>query len=334
MRRTSIERRQPSLIRRTSLIAAVILFLAAAWIAAASLRKELIFKVNDPYGDDHGDGSLVYPLRSDLEPGELDILELSALKQGDDTVFRVVFAKEIRPPGRESIDGLGTPREAQARLGFYTFNLDLYIDTDRQPGSGQVAMLPGRKAEVAPPFAYEKAIAVTPRPEALRASIKRLRIREWKAEEEEKRTVSASEVRRRKKQIAEELMPLIYFPTRLRVMSRQIDIFVPNGFLGGAADPTWAYALAVTGARLDQRFNLPFFGKYAQESSHGLVLPVVPGRDREAFGGGREGEELQPPLIDILVPPGAAFSQQEILKNYDSYQEQRVQIPGIVPADL
>ena len=313
---------------------AIVLLLAASLAYSAAARRDVIFKIPDPYGDDHGDGTLRYPLRTDLEPGELDVLELAALRREGGTVFRILFAKEVRAPGREAVDGLGTPREAEARLGFYNFNLDLYIDTDRRPGSGHVAMLPGRKAEVAPPWAWEKTVAVTPRPEALRASIKRLRLREWKEEESLKRTVSRQEARQRKKQIAEELMPLVYFPNRVRVLGRQIDVFVPAGFLGGEARPDWAYTLVVTGARLNQRLTVPFLGKYARESYDGLVVPVVPGRDQEAFGGGRENDPLQPPLIDILVPPGARLTQQDILRNYDSYQQQPVQVPGVVPADL
>ena len=316
--------------RRIRLLAAFLLLLAGS----AAADKGLLFTVEDPFRDDRGDGTLVYPLRSDFEPGDLDLLELSALRREEGTVFRAVFANAIRPPGREAVDGLGTSRDQQARLGFYTLNLDIYVDTDRRPGSGNVAMLPGRLAEVAPPDAWEKVIAVTPRPDVLRATITRMRVREWKEEEGRKRQLTRGEARRKRKQISEELLPLIFFPTQVRVKGRMLEIFVPREFLGGDADPAWSYVVAVTGARLDQRFTVPvpFFGKYPPESSDGLVLPVVPGRDREAFGGGREGEPLQPPIIDILVPPGD--TQERILSDYSSEQERPAQIPGVVPAEL
>ncbi len=195
-------------------------------------------------------------------------------------------------------------------------------------------MLPGRLAEVATPHAWEKVIAVTPRPDVLRASITRLRVREWKEEEGRRRQLTRGEARRRRKQISEELMPLIFFPNRVWVKGRMLEFFVPREFLGGVADPAWAYVVAVTGARLDQRFSVPapFFGKYPAASSDGLVLPVVPGRDQEAFGGGRESDPLQPPIIDILVPPGD--TQERILGDYSSEQERPAQIPGMVPAEL
>ncbi len=319
---------------RLQRITAALSLIAALAAGTAAARKDVIFSVADPWGDDHGDGSMAYPLRTDLNPGDLDLLELTAIRGEKGTLFRVVFARDIRSPEGEAVNGLGTQREDIARHGFYTFNLDLYIDTDRQPGSGNVAMLPGRKAEVAPPHAWEKVVALTPRPEVLRASIHRLRVREWKEEESRKRAVSSAEVKQRKKQIAEELLPVIYFPNRIRVVGRTIEFFVPEAFLGGEAQPGWAYVACVSGARLEQRLDVPLLGRYAADSSDGLILPIIPGRAEDAFGGGRENDPLQPPLVDILVPEGAGRGQAEILRDYDSFQERRVQIPGVVPADV
>ena len=35
-----------------------------------------------------------------------------------------------------------------------------------------------------------------------------------------------------------------------------------------------------------------------------MILPVSPGRWQDRFGGGRENADIQPPLIDIMVPKG------------------------------
>ena len=153
--------------------AAAALFAAvAAPTAARAAASGPIFSLDDPRGDDHGDGSLRYPLRNDLAPGDLDLLSLSARAEKGRTTFEATFARPIRTPGREPVDVGGTALDRVARFGFYTFNLDLYIDTDRVPGSGRRAMLPGRKAEVDSTCAWERAICLTPRPyqalEALR----------------------------------------------------------------------------------------------------------------------------------------------------------------------
>lgn len=292
--------------------------------------SDLIFEISDPFGDDRGDGSLRYPSgRSDLEPGDLDLLSLRAVRAEEGTLFRATFARPLRAPGGEVVDGVGTSREQQARFGFYTFNFDLHIDTDRVPGSGHVAMLPGRRAEVAPTDAWEKLIVLTPRPHTLRASLERLRVAEWREEESLERTVTNAETRRRRRQIAEELLPLVYFPTRVKVRGRSVDFFVPEAFLGGRARADWSYVAAVSGALLEQRFTNRYLSRFSREAYDGMILPIVPGRDSEAFGGGREGEPLQPPLVDILTPPGD--DQGRILGTFDSFQGQPAQIPGVVP---
>ena len=70
-----------------------------------------------------------------------------------------VSAIDLATGLRVPIDNGGTLLTDIATLGFYTFNVDIYVDTDRVPGSGRTAMLPGRKAEVDPASAWEKAIS-------------------------------------------------------------------------------------------------------------------------------------------------------------------------------
>ncbi|HEY6572922.1 MAG TPA: glucodextranase DOMON-like domain-containing protein, partial [Candidatus Eisenbacteria bacterium] len=147
-------------------------FMAPIAAAPAIAAPTALFTLDDPRGDDHGDGTLVYPLRNDLAPGDLDLVSLSARAEKDGTLFEATFARPIRVPGREPIDAGGMALDRLARFGFYTFNLDLYIDTDGVPGSGLRAMLPGRRAEIDSSSAWERAICLTPRPyqaiEALR----------------------------------------------------------------------------------------------------------------------------------------------------------------------
>ena len=50
------------------------------------------------------------------------------------------------PAYYEPVDMLKQTLDSVARLGFYNFNVDIYIDTDRIPGSGSSEMLPGRRA--------------------------------------------------------------------------------------------------------------------------------------------------------------------------------------------
>jgi hypothetical protein len=57
------------------------------------------------------------------------------------------------------------------------------------------------------------------------------------------------------------------------------------------------------------------------------ILGVAPGSSwSDRFGGGDEDNPNQPPLIDIVVPPGK--KQEDVLK------DKPVRLPGVVPRDL
>jgi hypothetical protein len=107
-----------------------------------------------------------------------------------------------------------------------------------------------------------------------------------------------------------ELAARMFFPTRVRITGATVEFFVPNDFFGGSPRPEWGYALAVTGASLENKVDLPaLFGK---EGPRGLmVLPIAPGDSKERFGGGRLGDPGQSPVVDLLVPEGV--TQEQVL---------------------
>jgi hypothetical protein len=239
-------------------------------------------------------------MRNDLRPGDLDLLSLAAAPERDGTLFEATFANRILSPVGKVIDGGGGTLGEIARLGFYAFNLDLYVDTDRKPCSGRVEMLPGRRAVIDSSCAWEKVVCLTPRPD-----------------------VAEDQMRARLHTAADTLRERYFFPTRVRVQGRTIRFFVPASFLGGPARDDWAYVVAVSGADLTNRIDLArMLGIDRERPDPGLmILPVVPGRSGTAFGGG----EGQPPLIDIVVPGNR--SQQEVLS-----AGRPARLPGVVPA--
>ena len=78
-----------------ALLAGVSLGLGFAFPAVAA-EGQPIFTLSDPKGDDHGDGTLHYPLRPDMQPGDLDLVQLSAFAQSGGTVFEATFARSVR----------------------------------------------------------------------------------------------------------------------------------------------------------------------------------------------------------------------------------------------
>ncbi len=317
------------------LVALVCLVAAVSFASAASAQsKKVIFKLEDPVGDDHGDGRLVYPLISDFEKGDLDLLSLTAKRASGGTRFEAYFAREIKQPGRESVDDLGTQLDTVARYGFYTFNIDIYIDRDRQPGSGLIRMLPGREAEVLPEFAWERVVCLTPLPNEAVNRLQSLVVKSMRRTmmEESEGRLDEEALDEFRDSVPGDIEEKAFFPTRVNVRNRTIDFFVPDRFLGGPADPNWGYVIVVTAADIIQSIDMSkasYLGRGSRERF--MALPVSPGTWQNRLGGGREGEELQPPIMEMIVPFGT--KQEILLDDYSTKQNRPARLPGIVPAE-
>jgi hypothetical protein len=298
---------------------------------AVSTAPAVLFRLVDQDGDDHGDGSLRYPLRDDLEPGELDLLSFAAHAERDGTTFEATFARPIRRPDRRAIDAGGTTLASMARHGFYTFNIDVYIDTDRREGSGRTALLPGRLAEAEPGSAWERVVCLTPRPYVARSQLARI---ETRAAERALRAsmprVDDDEVDALKATIDGQLNARVFFPTRVSVVGSTVRFFVPASFLGGAARDSWGYIVVVSGAELELKVNLGAIVGFGERPARLMILPIASGLRRESFAGGRQDDPLQPPLVDIIVPPGT--TQEDVLKDYDIQTKRPVLLTAVVPA--
>jgi hypothetical protein len=309
-----------------ALTAAVMLSAGAVTTAPA-----VLFTLEDPAGDDVGDGSLLYPLRNDLGPGELDLRSLTASADNGGTMFEATFAQPIRRPDRRAIDAGGGTLDSIATLGFYTFNIDIYIDTDRGAQSGRAALLPGRVAEAAPGSGWERVICLTPRPYLAQGQLARI---ETRAAERELRAtaprVDDADVEALRAKVTATVNSRAFFPVRVMIAGASVRFFVPASFLGGPAKDTWGYIVAVSGAELEERLDLRATLRIGETAAERLmILPIAPGRRRESFGGGRQDDPLQPPLVDVIVPVGTA--QETVLKDYDIQAKRPVQLQAVMP---
>lgn len=308
-----------------------LLFLVILLVSALAFAGDKqIFKLNDPSGDDNGDGTLIYPTQGELVPGNLDIVSISANAVEDGTRFDISFGRAIDKPGPEAIDAGGQTLDAVAKLGFYKFNVDIYIDTDRKPGSGSTVTLPGRNALISPDFAWERAICLTPRPPQARALLGRQlqKLLEQKLAKEKGRVDPED-----KAAITSEALSVqssYYFPERINVTSRNINFIVPASFFGGQAQAGWGYVVVVTAAVVLDSINFGnFLGSDIPMSL--MNLPVRPGSWSDRFGTSRDNAKLLPPIADIIVPEGT--KQADVLKNFNDSTGQQVLLPGVVPAE-
>ncbi|MGZ8796258.1 MAG: glucodextranase DOMON-like domain-containing protein [Thermoanaerobaculia bacterium] len=304
--------------------------LATLLIAATAAAKDTpLWTLTDPRGDDYGNGKLAYPMNEDFQKGDLDLLDLSAYRKDGGTLFVASFARPIKQPSRRTIDAIGTQLDQVARLGFYTFNIDIYVDTDGVAGSGSTSTLPGRKVRIDPSTAWEKVICLTPDPAAARAELKRITVRteRRRAKSEGRKGIVSDELRDK---LQSNVDQFIFFPTRVRVAGNRIEFFVPGSFLGGTASKDWSYVVAVSGAdviqRTDQQNRIMRVGDTAEWL---MVLPVAAGRPADRFGGAAENDDFMPPLVDIIVPKGE--DQKKVLSNYDADTDTAAVVKGVKP---
>lgn len=306
------------------------LLIVAFLVAAPLLAKDKpLWVLSDPRGDDYGNGKLTYPMNPDYQQGDLDLLKLAAYAENGGTVFEATFARRIKAPSHRTVDTIGTQLDQVAKYGFYTFNIDIYIDTDGVPGSGSTSTLPGRKVRIDPSTAWEKAICLTPDPALARDELKRVVVREQsrKQKGEGGKGVVADD---QAAKLQSDVDQFVFFPTQIRVANDRIQFFVPNSFLGGPARKEWSYFVAVSGADVVQRTDKQNrIIRVGDPSEWLMIVPVTFGRPTDLFGGALENDDMMPPLVDIIVPNGE--DQRKVLSNYDPDKDVPAVVKGVKP---
>ena len=264
------------------LFVALIFPIMNAWAGSQTLAT-----ISDPSGDDRGDGSLIYPQRTDFKTGDLDLLQLKISRDENGFWFEAMFRNPVRDPAAV-IDAVSSESLANfARKGFYQFNLDVYVDTDRVKGSGNTFTLPGRHVRIDPEYAWEKAVILTPRPELMRQQLLSAL-----AEQYPERTRTETEA---------SVDQSMYFPTRIRVRGKSVSFFVPAGFFAGSNGNDWAVTALVTGALTTIPADLSLFpsAKTPLEKLQLGVMQPETGHPRDTFG---YAGVMPSPVVDMLSP--------------------------------
>jgi hypothetical protein len=254
--------------------------------------QQPLVTISDPAGDDYGTGTLVYPQRADFQVGDLDLLQLKISRDDEGFWFEALFKNPIRDPGGVSIAVGGESLANFARKGFYQFNIDVYVDTDRVKGSGNTFTLPGRQVRIDPAYAWEKAVILTPRPELMRQQLLGVL-----AEQYPDRTKAETEA---------SVDRSMFFPTRIRVRGKSIAFFVPAGFFAGSDGTDWAVTALVTGAitTIPADLSLLPSTKTPIERLQLGVMQPAPGRPKDTFG---YRGAMPSPVVDML---GSSVEQQ------------------------
>lgn len=240
------------------------------------IRGELVFEWDDPVGDDHGPGTYVYPGNAVFTPGVFDMKRFEVFDEGSDVVFKVWMAGPI--------DNVWN-----SPIGLSVQTIDVYIDTDRVPGSGQTGALGGRRVEFAPESAWEYAI--------------------WVEGWQQRIFTAGGE--------AQGAGPAGAEASGLRVSvdsaERSVTVRVPKAVIG-EPQPTWGYQVFILGQE-----GFP-------ESDSLRVREVKANRAEWRFGGGDDGP-YDPNVIDLLAPPGQ--SQEAILGGYSVTDKRLAVVPMV-----
>jgi len=303
------------------------LALLALGLGAVTAAAEPLFVLEDVKGDDFGSGALIYPNRPDMQPGDLDLVQLSAELRGDTVWFTVELAQPIRSPvGRVTEIGQ-TPIDRLARNGFYTFNVDIYVDKDRITGAGATETVPGRGVTVDRNFAWEKAIVLTPRPDIARTMLQINFDNEYETDLVAKKgRVSKEELDAVQARSEQHVADLYFFPDRIRVNGRKVEFAVPVAFLGGVPATSWAYTVLVTGCDIEQT-GRP--GQISPRRPAMMTMSVARGLTYGQWGIRGDTDRNVPPVVDLLAPD--PNTQPSVLDDYDAVAARLASVPGIAP---
>lgn len=294
---------------------------------AGSALADQLFMLEDVRGDDVGNGELIYPNRLDLQRGDLDLVSLSAEQRKDGVWFVVEFAKLIRSPAGRVTELGQTPLENLARNGFFTFNVDIYVDTDRIAGAGLVETVPGRGVVIDRNYAWEKAIVLTPRPDIARTMLKMYFDDQFEAELRAKKgRVSKGELDQLANRSERHVDEYYFFPTRVRVNGRKVEFNVPVEFLGGVPEKSWGYTVLVTGANIQQAGS-PI--NVTSNRTPMMTMGVARGITTSDWGIRGDVDAGVPPVIDMLAPD--PDTQPTVLDNYDTVAGRLASVPGVAP---
>lgn len=268
----------------TSRWLACLLFLATHAFAAPAV----VASFTDPAGDDNGGGNLLYPMNRDYQEGDLDLRTFTVSRDTDGFWFEASFANPIRDPATALMGANAESVADFVRKGFYAFNIDVYLDTDRRRGSGNTFTLPGRHLRIDPGYAWEKAVILTPRPELMRAEL-------MDALQQQYPDQSVAD-------LEASIDQAIFLATRVKVRGKTVGFFVPQGFFGGSDGSDWAMTVLVTGAKPYTSVGGGFLAsrKTPLEELDMGVLQTTPGRSPTLFG--YTGRGPASPLVDLLVP--------------------------------
>jgi len=266
-----------------------------------SFADKLIFKLNDPVGDDHGPGSYVYPTNPVFRPGSFDLTGFEVYESESDVIFNVYFKNWFTIPPDLQISNNKNLKDIFKAILFLQ-NIDIYIDKDHKYNSGITSLIPGRNAKVAPESAWEQAIFIAPQPYLARSEMGRL---------------------------AKGMAGRVIVPATYDVRDNYVQCKISKKIMGQPTE-RWGYLVFVTGAEWEtSAFSLSNWMQYGPSYEEPVLNRIVDQYPSEWEFGGGDPSGAVPNSIDMFVASGE--SQEKMLGSYDPKTKKRATLFAFYP---
>jgi hypothetical protein len=274
----------------------------AVWLVLALLSAPLatlatplpagVIVLEDEQGDEDGPGTYRLPRGSAFHRGSFDLARVRLTPKGS----MVEIAVELH--GRAPV-ARGERAARDAIRDVLLLQVDLYIDTDRVEGSGFTEVFPGRRVQIDPADAWERAVVITALPGRVASSLAHT---------------------------APELASHITVVPPLRVEQRQVVAQVPASALGGPPSPEWGYTVLATSVTLASSLKGVLLGPGDDPNIYTRAVTAIPGTcdtwQEEADGspctfGGCDPCGGHPRVLDAIVggPAGSRAQLQRYSAN-------------------
>jgi len=269
--------------------------------AGYSLADDLIFRLDDPRGDDYGPGDYVYPTNPVFTAGSFDVTRFEVYENEQDVIFKVYFKNWFSTPPELQISNTKNLKD-MFRTTFFLQNIDIYIDKDHKYNSGTTDLIPGRNAKASSASAWEQAVFVSPQPFLARSEMKRL---------------------------AKKMADKVVIPSYYEVQDNSVEFKIPKKILG-QPDGRWGYLIVVTGAEWETSlFSLSNWMRYGSSYVEPVLTRIVAEDASEWEFGGGDKSGAASNIIDMFV--GTQESQEEMLGSYDRKTRKRAVLSAVYP---
>ena len=307
-------------------------FLKKLWTVLILIQCSVIFAqektcfLSDRTFDDFGSGEICYPEDSIFYPGCFDLTGVKISATTTDISISITFRSAVKSPPDLRISELYSLRDICTE-NFYCLNADIYLYTQDPLTPDVTWLLPGRKANLAAGYRWDRLLLLSPTPHLVKSKLlSSLQKGYLYAQSQNGSQISKSKA----KSDAEALMDnQIFIPTGIKVEKNQMIVNVPKSWFPDSELGSWRVQVVITGAEYIDSINLSQMLIQKENLGNLFVREISTVPSQWHFGGatGLSGESN---IIDILDT--SDWDQKIILSRYSEGQYCR--IPMVALSDL